>query len=441
MDPSVIIVLVLIFCLCVGVGITGFWTCTGGTWDTDKFDTSLCLTIPSSKEKDPVVDGDPPPPPRDPPASERSNVYSNCAGMYTLDATNTCFNTDNGSAGVRWIWVEKEGSNVCQEATTKWRIDVSSSNDNHATKYAYVIDAPKANSFGFTGAPSGFLKDRNISFWVSALDKDNKINTKPEYINMTPISESKNCGDHGISPLINWANMTTSTELDEENKSLEDKDCEGGEWEPGPWICDGEEIAEADMKVSCGPACTRKKTRINFEDVQNAGTCVYDRTEIHNRESCSPFVAEAIDHGPVTWVAVVNPDGTTCSKPCGDDGIQKQTANYTSHSGGGTPYEGDTEKTVACNRHPCARPCIGSFVDSYCSITTGEFEFKYADYIQLYKITQTKIGDGADCPHVENEKAERKVYNETCTASLPSRWTYFSDFPNWRDFPNWDKYK
>ncbi len=451
MDPSVIIVLVLIFCLCVGVGITGFWTCTGGTWDTDKFDTSLCLKIPSSsKEKDPVVDGDDEPPPRDPPKDpgnlERSNVYSNCAGTVILNETRTCFNLDTKSAAIRWGWSSIPQAATCKSKVSKWIIGVTTSKEDHKRVRSSTVTGQNANTFGFKNAPDDMIRGHHFIFRLSPVDKDDKLVMETLEIELDATDSSKACGDQGMGNLIEWSDLVLTFDGTAPDNSLEEPSgCVGGEWNdevPCYAYIDGVKTDVSATIHDCGPPCTRTRKRTGHTAPTGGKECITSEDYTIQRQSCNLAVLTAVDcdTGPTIK--------GECSKTCGGgkrtDEVEWQHPPQNNGQNCGPRKWTD----IDCNTQACPIHCSGNWTYA-CPSSTGRCDppceylgsgpgpgsnsDKTYERTYTYRVDRHAQFGGTSCPASNGEKRKSrrtqsgkiaKVRKDLCGVDL----TYESPF-------------
>ena len=406
-DSTIIIVVLLICCVISALG--GFYTCTGGTFDFDKFDKAKCLTIPGDDDK---------------PESNTSNTstymgggdWSNnyptgyiqsdnfliCSGTLMPNDTRTCFNSGAESAGVRWAWSEIDGAAECMQLTATWRIDITSSKHDHGRTFTYINPISTANSFGFTGAPTGFVTGQNIRFRILALDSADNIVTMVS-TTLDASGAASDCGSQGISNLKGFSDLTENTSVTEPEVPI---DCAGGTYVAvGGCMVDG----LAEDPNTCGSPCIQTYELRGHTEASGGGTCELTRNTVVNRESCEQFSQEAhvvvrdcfVTPGYPTRVDAERAD--LCSKKC-DGGVFTQNYDITLPQNGGKecPPGTSESKVIACNTQACPVPCIGSWSAPQCRMThkaggklSGTIEF-----FQTYTVSRAAAHGGTACDEI-----------------------------------------
>ena len=98
MSSELIIILLIACCCCMIISGVGFWSCTGGTFDTDQFDSSKCLSRGTGFVY------------TDPNSTPTSLEFTTCIGSIDTNETKLCIDKNSGSAGIQWKWVDTDSA-------------------------------------------------------------------------------------------------------------------------------------------------------------------------------------------------------------------------------------------------------------------------------------------------------------------------------------------
>ena len=124
-DDGAILAVGMIACFFSAVMSAGLsYTCTGGSFDPDDFDTDKCLEL-FPKDTSGGGGGGVNDPGNYPPSDE----YTVCKGLFYNEATTTCFG--GTTAGIRWEWLSSDEALDCRAKTAKYSVVISSSYNNH----------------------------------------------------------------------------------------------------------------------------------------------------------------------------------------------------------------------------------------------------------------------------------------------------------------------
>jgi hypothetical protein len=278
-DSSMIIVVVMMVCFCSVILAGGFgYTCTGGSFDLDDFDMDKCLGKTTTTTT--TGGGGNTDPGNNPPADE----YAECEGQFYNEATTTCFGDQ--TAGIRWEWLDDDTARTCRGHTAKYGIMISSSYNNHVTKYRFPdVIGNMANSFSFNGGPPEFLTGNNIKFYITPLDAfDKKVATTAEYT-LDNMNSAEKCTAHGTP--VPWSQaqlVSTGTE-----NAPDTQPCEGNVYLP---------VSE----------CLRSGLVLNDENDPNRCGAGYQTVELDTNH---PSYIAAKDGGSCEFSKAV-----PCSFPC-----------------------------------------------------------------------------------------------------------------------------
>ena len=419
---GMIIILVLCCCFMVVMGLTGYWTCTGGTFDNAFFDSAKCLQIPGGDmgPADDDDDGDDEDDSTggnnmDTPSWDSSNPgdidlgedYLLCVGTIFPNDARTCYNSAEEGAGIRWVWSDNPEATACQQKVAKWRIDVTSDFEQHLKVYTHYINTGTASSFSFNNAPSGFVTNTFVRFRISAIDQYGELLMPSVNIELDASTSTSTCGDVGISDPVDFNDLETSSAVSENLTGedvhlpppLEDPvDCTGGSW-----------VAVGDCKVdgaavnimTCGPSCTQEYELQGYTPAEHGGECVTSKFVQIDRESCAVYVADpAID-------CVMSPywtDATSCSATCGG-GKKTQIRDIITDEENGGQACGATSREIDCNTQECPVNCVGQWTtsgDSYwISPTPCGKTKKKQDWV--YTVTTSPNAYGTACPYANGD--------------------------------------
>ena len=415
-DATIIILIMgLCCCFCVMMGLGGFYTCTGGTFDTTLYDSTKCLTIPKSADDDDDDDDDDEEDEEynpygggnmggdtwdseNPPDLQGGADYLDCVGVIFPDETRTCFDPSNESAGIRWQFQDTIQATECGQLISKWRIDVSSSLHYHGRVYSYETEQVSTRSFGFVNATPGYVNGSFVRFRINALDFDGNLVTPSVNIEIDSSSSIATCGEVGIGNPVEFSSLEMSFSGDVDSTDFPPLNCTAGEWEPtGECMVDGEAVDPA----TCGPSCMQTYTRTILTPAAYGGTCITEYSEAVQRDSCNPTVNdEAIDCVVGEWF-----DSTNCTKTCGGGTKTQQRPVTTDDENGGNPCPRLIQQ-VSCNTQPCPVNCVGSWSEPKCRVTKegGGMISGTAQFYQTYTVNQAKAHGGQDCPQSDGDE-------------------------------------
>ena len=403
-DNTGLFIVLMIFCvISIASSVLMSYTCTGGTWDFDNFKGSNCVKIPEEDKTDPACttfttqsdcpldciwdtttsscgeyvggggggggsEG------IDPASLGNSVHYALCSGAITSNDAKTCWNENDRSAGVRWVWSEAQEQALCKGYAAKYRIVVSSNYDDHVGRYYYDKSPGTANSFRFKNSPNGWLKGMNVKFVITALTSDDKRVISPVTVELDASESTDDCDEIGAGTAVDWSEMKDMPQASPRPPPPPPTDCTGGEWvldEEYGCLSDGLPVD----KTTCGPSCMEKfdKKGDDFVPAANGGTCELTTTKLFSRPSCSEYVAdEAVDCQWDPWTPAPlagnsepydarNMNGT-CSRSC-EGGTQRQ-ARYVSVDDENVDNGevcGTEFRTVACNTQECPIHCQAGY--------------------------------------------------------------------------------
>jgi hypothetical protein len=283
-DDAAIIVVMMMACFFSAVMSAGLsYTCTGGSFDPDDFDTDKCLEL-FPEDTSGGGGGGTTTPTQDPSTYAPADEYAFCKGQFYNDATTTCFSS-GGIAGIRWSWLENDEASTCRQKTYKYGIVVSSSQNSHRVKYRFPdIIGSDANSFNFSGAPSGFLPGQNIRFYITPLDvNDKKVGDTAEYV-LDVDNSSETCRGHG-SPV----SFSKATIIEDPNASdpsaappPDPVPCEGSVYKPvSGCMRAGLELNDPYDSSRCGDGFQTTEldtSHASYKAPEHGGTCEYSKT-------------------------------------------------------------------------------------------------------------------------------------------------------------------
>ena len=414
---AIIVVLVLFCCMLSIMGLAGFWTCTGGTFDGANFDSAKCLQVPGGDVGPADVDDDddaggggtnnmntPSWDTSNPSDLEQGDEYLLCVGTVFPNDAKTCFVSDQEGAGVRWKWADSAEATACSQKVARWRIDVTSDSESHAKVYTHTINNGTASSFSFVGAPSGFVTGTFVRFRISAIDAYGALLMPSVNIELDVNTSTSTCGDVGISNPVQFDTLTVSAAT---NINMGDDphlppaaenpvDCVGGEWVAvGDCLVDGSPVD----KDTCGPSCTQKYELQNITTpAAHGGECITEKYEQIARGSCNPTVMDpAIDCVVGDWF-----DTTPCSATCGGGTKTQNRPVLVDDENNGQPCP-TLVQTVACNTQECPINCVGEWRtdgDAYwpspldCGTSTLKQNW-------VYRVTTSPNAYGAACGHAD----------------------------------------
>jgi len=430
-DESTMIIIVLMICCCLVVGLSGLYTCTGGTFDFDQFNSAKCLTIPGEDEDDGGGGGGGGGGSHGSSTWESENPgdlniaddYLTCVGTIFPDETRTCFNSGNEGAGVRWTWQETDEALECAQKVVKWRIDLTSGSENHGRVYSHTINQSTASSFAFINAPSGFVTNSFVRFRINALDFDGNLVLPSVNIELDASSSTASCGDVGISNAIEFSTLElefASGGGSEEGSHLPPPpenpvNCTTGEWYAvGGCMVDGVE----EDPDTCGPSCTQTYRRDILTPAAHGGTCITEESRQVQRQSCNPKVDDpAIDCVVGEWF-----DTTGCSTSCGTGTKTQNRPVLVDDENGGQSCPA-LVRQVACNTQECPVNCVGNWDRSACERVKSGSKGKTISYrgTKTYRVTQAPNSYGSACSYADGTTQDCGSGDFSCTGSGNSR--------------------
>ena len=417
---GIIIIVMLICCFCVVSGIGGFWTCTGGTWDPENFDSALCLKIPGGDDAadddtydDDTYDDDDDDDDdtdtidlsyNDPSELPEGEDFVTCDGLLMPDDTNTCFTASGSSAGVRWTWSDSPDADECKAKVARWRIDVSSSSADYSTHdiiYTHYTDVGSANAFGFTNAPNNFLAGQNIRFKISALDENDELVMRPIEKVLDANESATSCADQGVGTLYPWAELGFSSvsAVDDDGGEPEPDpdpiDCSGGRWQKsGNCMVNGAAVDPS----TCGPSCVQTYELVDYTPAQFGGTCVTSKSEAIGRESCQVRIEDpAIDCVVGDWF-----NTTDCTATCGGGTRNQNRPIIVDDENNGQACPA-VQQSVSCNTSPCAVNCVGEWRNNGAGPTSCVNRKNQKTLNQIYVVTTAAAHGGSACAHTAGD--------------------------------------
>jgi len=401
MSSAIIILLVACCFFALVVGGLGFWTCTGGSFDTDQFDSDKCLSIPGGDGDDDDDDGGggggggggtytPPN------SITTSSDFLECVGSIFPNETKTCFDKGSGSAGLRWKWADTDQATTCKAKVVKYRIDMSSSASNHSLIYSYTVLGGNANAFRFKNCPPTFLDGTNVKFILSPLTGSDELIVAPIETEIDTNSAGSSCEDigaGGLSSAIDFDTLTIVQKPDEIPPPP--TDCTGGTW--GDWgacMKDGSPVTE------CGNYGMKTRYLTGYTPAANGGTCVTEQSESCYTGACPTVVPPPPPQDCVLseWYDMIPANGSpVCSRPCGGGKKTRKRLIEISAAYGGRC--GTTTEEVDCNTHVCPVDCVGSWISNGASYRTGSGGCQgwWDNYPEIYNITVNRQGTGRAC--------------------------------------------
>jgi len=439
---GIIIVLILCCCFMVIMGLAGFWTCTGGTFNSADFDSAKCIQIPGGNIAPADGDGDgdgggssgannmntPSWDSSNPNDVEQGEDYLLCVGTIFPNDAKTCYNGAEEGAGIRWVWSDNPEATACQQKVAKWRIDVTSDSEQHLNLYTHYINTGTASSFSFNNAPSGFVTGTFVRFRISAIDVYGDLLMPSVNIELDANTSTSTCGEVGISDPVNFNNLEKSLS-NNRNLSGEDThlppsaepavDCVGGEWVAvGDCLVDGSPVD----KTTCGPSCTQEMQLQNITTpASGGGECITSKYVQIERESCAAYTPDpAIDcvmaslpDGSPLWT-----DATPCSVPCGGGTKTQGRAIIVDSENGGAAC-GATTRNIACNTQSCPVNCVGGWSAPQVLLTkrgSGKMSGT-CQFYQTYNVTRAAAHGGTACSDQDGAEFVLGTYSSMARTS------------------------
>jgi hypothetical protein len=259
MSSELIIILLIACCCCMIISGVGFWSCTGGTFDTDQFDSSKCLSRGTGFVY------------TDPNSTPTSLEFTTCIGSIDTNETKLCIDKNSGSAGIQWKWVDTDSGRKCKAEVAKYRIDVSSSLDNHSTVYSYMALGGDTDSFTFKNAPTAFLDNANIKFEVLPLSAQGRLVVQSIEKETDENTTTTLCQDT-LDSAIEFSTFQVTPNVNKPSPIT----CEGAVWgDWSPCIKDGSPVTE------CGNYGMKTRKLIS-----STGSCQKDESQSCYTGSC-----------------------------------------------------------------------------------------------------------------------------------------------------------
>ena len=391
------------------------YTCTGGSFDLNQFDTVRCLEWPennSNTNTGGVVGGGgggggggtytPPS------SIPTSGDFLKCVGSIFPNETKTCFDKSTSSAGLRWTWATTDEADECKSKVSKYRIDISSSDTNHGVIRRYTVSGGSANSFRFKNCPTSFLDGTNVKFVLSPLTAQDELLITPVETELDTNSAGESCEDIGAGNLVSAIDFKSLTlVVQAATPPPPATDCTGGTW--GDW---GACIKDGSLVTACGNYGMKTRYLTGYTPAAHGGTCVTEQSE-----SCYTGACPSATPPPPPQDCVLSgwfdftPDGQRiCSKTCGG-GVktQKRVVEISAAYGGTCPT---TTQQVACNTHACPVDCqgtweLGSQYTKSVPAEKGTTNCEYRD--DTYRVTRPAVGTGAACPYTDGARRTDKI--------------------------------
>lgn len=420
-DEAILIV-GLMACVFSAVLSAGFsYTCTGGSFDPDDFDTDKCLTL--FPEDDDEGGGGGGGGGNDDPADFPASNVSACSGYIHEDVTTTCYDVNSGEAGVRWAWLDSDEANVCKGYTTKYGIVVSSSSENHTLKYRFPdVMGRDMNSFKFNNAPSAFLAGQNIKFYITPMNDLNERIGNTFTATLDTNNSSETCNAHG-----NPVSFTSATRIEAtEPQDQVPVNCAGGTWSAwGPCMMNQTDITN-DQICKTG---IQTRTLSGYTPATGGGTCNLEESQTCRSSGCANTTEPAQDCVLGEWDSQLasqslniplyhdtftgaNTCSAACSGPAGSypganpgGGVRVETRDIRIEQRGQGAACGDMRRTPACNTQTCPKDCVGAWtnngdpfeVDCYVR-NAGQTSQRATYQKQDYVVSDNEVAPGT-CPN------------------------------------------
>ena len=434
-DSTGLFIVLIIFCvISITSSILLTYTCTDGTWDFDNFEGEKCVKFPEEDKTDPAcstftTDSDCPlrcswdtttslcgePPSTNNPQNvsygygaytsslmngtviiPKSEHFTTCSSMFFIDETTTCFDKNNNSAAIKWVFTNTDNTNTCLSKISYFRVYVSFSSNENALYY--VDKAVSDRHFHFRGAPSDTLMsqggDNTITFTVHAMDINNKILAGEVKKSVIANDAADACTNMGVGTAENWSDvMNPYVVTNDATIPVPVVGCVGKSGATPPADIDyeidydygcvinstGERISILDARTFTGAPCTIKKSLITgYTPAMGGGACVVDKYPLFSERKSDQSLSTPVEIGPVECVHSLNweaqealgipepfqrTDGGAqgkCSHACGNQGFQRQIQSVIQSSQNVLGSCVDKEQFVECNRIPCGRDCAGT---------------------------------------------------------------------------------
>ena len=454
-DDGAMIAVAMMACFFSAVMSAGLgYTCTGGSFDPDDFDTDKCLKLPDDETDDGGGGGGGGGGgAADPTNFPSSNVLA-CSGYIHEDVTKTCYDVNLGEAGVRWEWLDSDEANLCKGYTTKYGIVVSSSKENHALKYRFPdIMGKDMNAFKFNSAPAGFLTGQNVKFYITPMNDLNERIGNTFIATLDTNNSSEICNAHG-----NPVSFTSATLVETKASEEVRVDCSGGTWSAwGPCLMNNTNITN-DQICKSG---VQTRTLSGYEAATGGGTCNVEESQTCRSVGCTTTTEPDQDCVLGEWDSQMASasleiplyydkftGANTCSAACNGPANSYPGAN----PGGGIRVEtrdikfeqkgvngaacGDMRRTPACNTDRCPKDCVGAWRDTpnfpeyevRCG-KSGDWTIKAGYKQQYFHVSEDEI-NGGQCvnrnatqhvrSYIKKGRMLGKIYQSDFLNTLPS---------------------
>jgi len=410
-DDGAILIVGMMACVCsvvLSAGLT--YTCTGGSFDPDDFDTEKCLELFPEDTSDGGGGGggggggsggseNVP----------RSQDLTICGTQFFSNESRTCF-TGSEQVGVRWAWLNNDTASSCREKVAKYLVEVSSSMDNHNTKKMYNVLGKDANSVIISGASSLMTSSgnaQNVKIYITPLDASGaKISETAVAEVDTGSSDTDTCDAIGGTavPLANFVQVTAGT-------AGTGEDCSGGTWSPpGPCMAD-DGVTELTGEVGkCGTG-SALLTLSGQTPASAGGTCVVEKRDRCTKpcpvETPSDCVLARLPNGEINWNPYPGtPDyNATCKQQCEASGATTEEIYASADVMEDAVGTGNCHftQTTTCT---CPRDCVGHWnpagSDTYPGRKCAESIYTPAPYFYYdkkeYVVDQNENATGK-CPN------------------------------------------
>ena len=381
------------------------YTCTGGSFKTEDFNTDKCLGWPDKENGSGGGGG----------VQTYGSEYAAagedllvCFATFFSNESRTCF-TDTSQIGVRWAWLNSDIASSCREKVAKYFIEVSSSSDNHNKKYAYTVVGKDANSIIISDASAVMVdgeNKQNVRLYITPLDaSDAKIaDTATAEVDVGS-SATESCDAIGGTAVAFSEFKELSTAVAESGTP-----CTGGTWsEPGPCMADDGVTELTGEPGACG-AGTALKVLTGYT---GGPPCVTEKRERCAKECAEPTPTDCVlarlPNGEINWNPYPGtPDyNSTCRTQCAASGAETESIFASAdvledaQGNGQCAYT----QTTTCE---CPRDCVGSWQHTgdesrHCLPDSTNMEATYK--VEKFEVSTPAAGGGS-CP---NQNKTRKT--------------------------------
>ena len=348
----------------------------------------------------------------------RADNYTECYDGIAINESKTSFSANDNSAGVRWFWSEADRFSGCQGSITKYRVKISSSQDNHLQEYYYDVLSGLANSFAFKNAPEGWLSGQNIKFKITALTHGDLVVADTVTVELDANESTDDGSLVGVGTPVDFNNMTKVEGGAPPPPPPDPVNCSGGTWtNVGGCMLDGVEVDPDE----CGEPCIQKQVLggSDFIPASDGGTCITEKYATISRKSCEEFeLSEQQDCSLGPWTDVIREGGSACNKTCGGGTKEQRRAVLLPTLNGGKAC-GDTTRTLDCNTQDCPVHCVGNWsCGAWSEYTTpkGGCGSTYQTRKKqdcTYKVTQAANPYGNPCPYAQGASKNSDLLVET----------------------------